>query len=168
MPTLADLVSQTRRNHALEHATIHLLSQHYPGTFLAGHSDPGGFWLLGEVPTEAVEAAVREAEARLRRGERNLAIHPGCGTNYLVSGGMAALAGALAMVGVGKRWRDKFDRLPLALTAGTLALMFSQPVGYRLQEKVTTDSDLGSLQVVEIVPEQRGKVSAHRVVTRFV
>jgi len=167
MPTLAEIISRTRRNHGLEHATIHVLSQRYPDTFLAGHSDAGGFWLLGDVPTEAVASAVQEAERRLRNGERHLAIHPGCGTNYLVSGGLTAAAGALAMWGAGKNWRDKMERLPLALTLGTLALMFSQPLAYRLQENATTDGDLGTLRVVEIVPSRRGRMAAHRVVTAF-
>jgi len=167
MSTLAKITSQTRRNHSLEHATIHILTRRFPQVFLAGHSDAGGFWLLGDVPTDAVEAAVEEAERRLRNGERHLAIHPGCGTNYLVSGGLTAVAGALAMWGAGKKWQDRLERLPYALMLGTVALMFSQPLAYRLQENVTTDGDLGTLQVVEIVPSRRGRMAAHRVVTAF-
>ena len=166
MPAFHELISRVRRNHGLEHATIHLLSRQYPNTFLAGHSDPEGFWLIGNVPTAAVESAVQEALERLRGGERRLAIHPGCGTNYLVSGGLAALAGALAMLGVGKRWRDKADRLPLAVMLGTVALMFSQPLGYLLQERVTTDGDPGALEIVEIIPTRQGRFTAHRVLTR--
>ncbi len=166
MPTLAELISRVRRNHGLEHATIHLLSQRHPDVFLAGHSDPEGFWLLGDVPTEEVEAAVQEALKRLHQGERRLAIHPGCGTNYLVSGGLAALAGALAMLGAGKRWRDKLDRVPLAVMFGTVALMFSQPLGFLLQEKVTTSGVPEGLEVVKVIPSRRGKMQAHRVLTR--
>ncbi len=166
MPAFHELISRVRRNHGLEHATIHLLSRRHPNTFLAGHSDPEGFWLIGNVPTAAVESAVQEALERLRGGERRLAIHPGCGTNYLVSGGLAALAGALAMLGVGKRWRDKANRLPLAVMLGTVALMFSQPLGYLLQERVTTDGDPGALEIVEIIPTRQGRFTAHRVLTR--
>ncbi len=166
MPTLAELYSRVRRNHGLEHATIHLLAQRHPNTFLAGHSDHEGFWLLGDVPTEEVEAAVHEALERLHKGEHRLAIHPGCGTNYLVSGGLAALAGALAMLGTGRRWRDKLDRIPLAIMFGTVVLMFSQPLGFLLQEKVTTSSKPEGLEVVKVVPSQRGKMTAHRVLTR--
>lgn len=158
-------IDRTRRNHGLEHATIHLLSKRFPQTPLAGHSDPEGFWILGAVPPEAVEQAVHEALDRLRRGERHWAIHPGCGTNYLTSGAMAGLAGAFAMSGT-RRWREKLDRLPLLLILSTLALLASQPLGAWLQAHITTSGDPGALEVVEIIPTQRGKLPAYRVLTR--
>ena len=69
-------ISRTRRNHGLEHATIHLLSRAKPGRPLAGHSDTGGFWLLGEVDTEELVETVQTALTRLQNGERDLAVHP--------------------------------------------------------------------------------------------
>ena len=45
-------ISRIRRNHGLEHATIHVLSEANPRRRLIGRSDYGGFWLLGEVSTE--------------------------------------------------------------------------------------------------------------------
>ena len=75
------LILETRRNHALEHASLHVLAGKYPNRHLAGHSNPTGFFLLGNVPTEDAAAAVTQALTRLRAGERNLAIHAGCGTN---------------------------------------------------------------------------------------
>jgi len=157
---------ETRRNHALEHATLKILSPKYPAVPMGGHSNPTGYFIVGDVHLDDLRAAAEEALERLRAGESDLAIHPGCGTNYLVSGGLAALAGALAMLGVGKRWRDKADRLPLAVMLGTVALMFSQPLGYLLQERVTTDGDPGALEIVEIIPTRQGRFTAHRVLTR--
>ena len=43
----APLISETRRNHALEHATLNILSARFPDRPLAGHSNPTGFFLLG-------------------------------------------------------------------------------------------------------------------------
>ncbi|MER3469342.1 MAG: hypothetical protein C4314_05250, partial [Thermoflexus sp.] len=60
-------VRRIRRNHALEHATVHLLSQRFPGQPMAGRSTPSGFYLYGNVPMEAVVAAAHEALERLRR-----------------------------------------------------------------------------------------------------
>ncbi len=154
-----------RRNHGLEHATIHLLAQRFPGTFLAGHSDAQGFWILGTVPLEAVQSAVHEALERLRRGERHLALHPGCGTNYLTSGALAGLAGAAALSGARNR-RERWERLPLVVLAATVALLFSQPMGMWLQEHLTTSGDPGDLEVVDILPTHRGQLPAFRVLTR--
>ena len=48
---------------------------------MAGHSTAAGFRLLGEVPTDALQAAVEEALRRMQGGEAKLAVHPNCGTN---------------------------------------------------------------------------------------
>jgi hypothetical protein len=157
---------RVRRNHGLEHATLHILSKRHSGKNLAGHSDSKGFWLLGDVTTESVEAAVQEALHRMKAGEENLAVHPNCGTNFATAGTMAGLAGATAMFGVGPRKRDKLDRLALAATLATLALMIAQPVGMFVQRYFTTSGVPGNLEVVEIISSQRGKIKAHRVLTQ--
>jgi hypothetical protein len=159
-------VGPTRRNHGLEHATLHVLAQRRPRQSFAGHSDPGGFWILGNVSSEELRSAIDEALARLRRGERHLATHPNCGTNFITAGTLAGLAGALAMFGAGRRTREKLERLPLAFTLATLALMVAQPLGLQLQARLTTSADPGDLCVVEIQTTRRGQVQAHRVLTQ--
>jgi hypothetical protein len=158
-------ISRVRRNHGLEHATLQVLAERHPGRPLAGHSDLGGFWIIGDLSVEELAAAIQEARARLESGESKLAIHPNCGTNFAASGILAGLAAAVAMFGVGKRVRDNLDRLPLAMLLATLALIISQPLGLQLQEHITTSGVLGMLRVVEIIPRWQGKVKAHRVVT---
>lgn len=158
-------VSRVRRNHGLEHATLHVLSERHPQTSLAGHSDVGGFWILGDVPTEEVRSAVQEALTRMRNGEQNLAVHPNCGTNFVTAGTFAGVAASMAMFGAGRRFRDKMERIPLAASLATVALMLAQPMGLLLQEKVTTSGEPASLEVVEITPSKRGRIQAHRVVT---
>lgn len=158
-------LSRIRRNHGLEHATLHVLSRRYPRQSLAGHSNPGGFWILGDVSTEDLTAAVGEALNRLQNGEQGLAVHPNCGTNFVTTGVLAGLAGALAMFGAGKRVRDKLERLPMAMVMATMTLILSQPLGLMIQERVTTSGSPGALRVVGILPTQRGRVKAHRVLT---
>ena len=68
--------SRVRRNHGLEHATIHVLSERYPNTTFIGRSDGKGFYIYGQVATDVLRAAVNEALTRLRNGEHSLAIHP--------------------------------------------------------------------------------------------
>lgn len=162
----APAVSSIRRNHGLEHATLHVLSQRYPKLNMAGHSNTNGFWLLGDVPTEDVKKAVDEALQRMGAGEHTLAVHANCGTNFVTAGTLAGIAGALAMFGVGRRWQDRLERLPLAASLSTMALILAHPLGLKIQEHVTTSGVPGDLQVIDIIPAQRGRIKAHQVITR--
>ncbi len=159
-------ISRVRRNHGLEHATLHTLSAQLPHTMLMGHSDMGGFWIIGDVPPEMLHAAVQEAITRLRSGESQLALHPNCGTNYVAAGALAGLAGAAAMLGSGKRIQDKLARLPFAAALATIALVISQPLGMMLQARVTTSGNPGALEVISITHRQQGHLTIHRVQTR--
>ena len=159
-------LSRLRRNHGLEHATLTILSRKYSGRSLSGHSDTAGFWLIGDVSQEAVQAAVQEALLRLKAGERGLAVHPNCGTNFVTSGVLSALAAYLAFLGTGRGFRDRFERLPLAAAFSVMALIIANPLGMVLQRSVTTSGDPGALTVVLIESRRRGRWMAHRVLTR--
>ncbi len=163
---LQNMFSRIRRNHGLEHATLHLLAQRHSGRSMAGYSDAGGFWLMGDVPTEDVHNAAKEALRRMRAGERRLALHPFCGTNFATAGILAALAAFAAMTGVGRGWRSRLERLPMAASLATLALIVAQPLGLLLQENLTTSGDPGELEIVEVRPARRGQMPAHRILTR--
>lgn len=159
-------LDRIRRNHGLEHATLHVLARRLPRTPLAGHSDSGGFWIMGQASLSDVQAAVDEALQRLRSGERNLAVHPNCGTNFVTSGVLAGVAASLAMFGAGRKTREKLERLPLAITLATLTLVSAQPLGLRIQERYTTSGEPGDLQVVSITARQKGGIQAYRVATQ--
>lgn len=138
-----------RRNHALEHATVHLLSRDNPQIHILGHSNPDGFILIGNVSSQAIQKAVDEALARLRSGQKHLAIHPGCGTNLVITIlGMGAAAW-LAMRGT-KTDRERWQRLPFTGLMVMLAQQALAPLGPRLQETVTTEANLGDLQIKSI------------------
>jgi hypothetical protein len=158
----APLVFETRRNHALEHATIHILSGRFPGLAMVGHSNPTGFFLIGNVSTADVRTAATEALTRLQNGESRLAIHEGCGTNYAVTG---ALAGVFAFLGLSgtRNSRERLERFPLLILLSTLALIIGQPLGLIVQKRVTTQPEPGSLAIAQIYLV--GK-NIHRVVTR--
>jgi len=160
------IISRIRRNHGLEHATLHILANYLPHTMLAGHSDMGGFWIIGDVPSETLHVAVQEAITRLRAGENSLAIHPNCGTNYATMGSLAGLTGAVAMLGSGMRLRDKLNRLPLAAFLATLSLLISKPLGLLLQMRVTTSGIPGLLEIIMITHRKQGRVTVHRIQTR--
>ena len=153
---------ETRRNHALEHATLQILSPKYPARPLGGHSNPTGFMIFGDVHTDDLCAAVDEAFDRLRTGENDLAIHPGCGTNYATSG---LLAGSLAWFGLSGKgaWYKKLWRIPFVLPLAVLVWGLSKPLGPKLQAKVTTEANLGDMEIVSV---QKIRPSLHRVITR--
>ena len=158
------LVGDTRRNHALEHATLHVLSRKFPGRMLAGHSNPTGFFIVGEVPLEAVTDAATEALVRLRGGESHLAIHPGCGTNMATSALLGATFGWFVLRGA-RTTTARMLRLPFALVFAVLGLLLSRPLGPMLQQKITTDPDPGTLRVTDVRHTLKGRLNAHRVVT---
>jgi hypothetical protein len=141
------LVRQTRRNHALEHATIHMLSRRVRVP-MAGRSDQDGFVLLGEIDTPAVEAAARDALGRMQRGERQWAIHPNCGTNLVTTIALVSLGAYVGMLGADKR--DRFARLPLVMVLTAAALFAGRPLGTEFQRHITTDGDPADTEIVGI------------------
>ena len=157
-------IDRARRNHALEHATLHVLRRTNPQAFLVGRSDAKGFILYGEIGTEAVGRATFEALKRLKRGEFALAIHPNCGTNLLTSGVLAALA-ALLVSGKARGLRQWLARLPLAIAASVLALIAAKPLGQLAQKHLTTNSDLATLEIRSVERLSLPRPITHRIRT---
>ena len=160
------ILSRIRRNHGLEHATLHILSRRHPGLKMGGYSDFNGFWLLGDLETGDVRKGVEEALTRLKNGESDLAVHPNCGTNFATAGSLAGMAGLLGMLGVGKSRRDKLERLPMVAIFATLALILAQPLGLRIQKYLTTSGEPGDLEVIQVTPSQRGQMKTYRILTK--
>jgi Domain of unknown function (DUF6391) len=152
----------TRRNHAVEHATLKILARKYDDKTLAGHSNPTGFFLFGEIALEDIRDSVDEAMRRLRAGEKDLAIHPGCGTNVATSLVLPATLAWMPLQGArSNRWR--LVLIPIALTFALFGYLLSKPLGPWLQRNITTEADLGDLRVTEIVAVRKG---VHRVITK--
>lgn len=163
---MKNTISRIRRNHGVEHATLHILAQRYPYTPIAGHSDHQGFWIVGNLPLEAVTQAAREALLRLKAGQRHLAIHPNCGTNFVASGIFAGLAAWLALAGSGSSFRQRAERLPMAAALATMALILFRPLGSLLQERLTTSGDPGDMEIAIVCTARRGRMTAYRVTTQ--
>jgi hypothetical protein len=159
------MISRIRRNHGLEHATMHVLSGMRIHTRLAGQSDREGFWMIGNISTEILEQAVKIALIRLQNGEKNLAVHPNCGTNFVTAGVLSGLAAWLVMAGSGKGLRNKLGLIPSVVSITTLALIVAQPVGMKLQAQVTTSGQPGTLQISKVVPVYKGMFTVHRILT---
>lgn len=101
IPLLKDII-MLRQVHALEHATVWVLSESHNAKssqrspenqpedgldnqvddeLLGGLSTESGFYLYGDVNISDLRRATNQALHRLISGEWNLAVHPRCGTN---------------------------------------------------------------------------------------
>jgi hypothetical protein len=163
---LSQLITRIRRNHALEHATIHVLSARNPKSTIVGRSDHHGFFLYTSLPQPAIEEGAQIALDRLRAGEHRLAIHPNCGTNLLTAGVLSGLAAYFSIQGSGdKDQRGKLERLPFAIMSAIVGLIIAQPLGSRVQQYLTTKADPGSLEISTVKKSRSAKGSLYRILT---
>jgi hypothetical protein len=156
------LLLETRRNHAVEHATLHILARKFKNQTMGGHSNPTGFYLMGNFTKDDILTAAAEAMDRLRGGESELAIHEGCGTNIATS---TLLPATLAFVPM-QRARSLFWRfmlIPFAILLAVFGYFLSKPLGPWLQRNVTTEAELGNMRIVDIIKVRKG---LHRVITK--
>lgn len=159
---IAEAIKALRQNHALEHATISLLTRKTGlNTRLMGQSTFGGFYIFGQVSSEAVAEAATEALSRLQKGERRMAISPFCGTNYVVAGILSAVT-AMAILGR----RDWAKRFPSAVAGAVLAVAIAQPLGALTQEHLTTSTDVANVRIKRIITSGSGRTLRHKVETQ--
>ncbi len=161
MPSPSAVVRNVRQNHALEHATVHILSRMHAGVRMLGRSDARGFILMGALETDAVRCAVEEGLARLNGNEPWLATHPLCGTN-LAAAALVLGGAAWAAVSLPARSRG------LRLLRGALALgavwPLAQQAGPLAQQHLTTTPEVRGAHLVEVRAERRGPLLVHRVI----
>ncbi|MCF4965634.1 DUF6391 domain-containing protein [Nostoc sp. CMAA1605] len=148
VPGLKEIL-MLRQVHALEHATVWVLSEvkntHSPtgrpskiqidDELLGGLSTDQGFYLYGEVNISDLRRAVTLALHRLTHGEWDLAVHPRCGTNLSV----AMLLTASLAVGVNLMlpFRPIEQLIGLGLAA-TTASELAPDLGAIAQKYLTT------------------------------
>lgn len=136
---------RTRQNHALEHATITILSGMIPTLNVAARSNSEGFTIFGDVDLGLLRRALDEALARLQAGESELAIHPNCGTNLAVGVSLLTLGTMLGMAS--SRPRTRVSALALSSFAGWSA---ARPLGEYVQRHFTTLPELAGVRVTDI------------------
>src|SRR5205085_39576 len=149
------LIDRTRRNHGLEHATVTVLTKRHPGLRLAGRSTPYGFYIYGNLETEALRSGVDEALQRLKAGELDLAVHPNCGTNLIAKGLAAGLTSYFSFLGANSV-RSRLMRLPRVAVLSGLAMMLAQPMGLALQKHLTTSAEVRDMRIVSLKRSDQG------------
>lgn len=160
-PVQIPLITHLRGNHALEHATMHVLAQRTPGAYMMGRTTPSGFTLYGQVPADAVVQAAQEAWARLHHGQRHLAIHPNCGTNLATAGLLAGFGAFLALEA--HRPTSRWERLSQVLWATTLGVLLAQPLGRWVQAWLTTSANIEQARIKGITSRRHGGFSRHDI-----
>ncbi len=155
----------TRYNHALEHATLHVLQRRFPQARVLGISDGRGITLYTPLSAEYILPALYEARDALREGATGLAVHPNCGTNLVSSAMLAVLATWLSMALTSRRgWGERFLNATV-LTCG--ALLLGPNLGSHLQARVTTDANLPPVQISSLFADAWGKQNRIRVNLRY-
>jgi len=133
---------RTRQNHALEHATVTLLSRALPDLNASARSNARGFIIFADLPLAEVRDASEEALGRLRAGESELAIHPNCGTNLAVGLSMAIIGSLFALTALRPRTRI------VTVAAGSVAGMaVARPVGTLMQRYITTLPNVDDIRI---------------------
>jgi uncharacterized protein DUF6391 len=136
---------RTRQNHALEHATVTLLSQTLPTLNASARSNSRGFIIFADAPVDDVRQAADEALGRLQAGESELAIHPNCGTNLAVGLSLALVGSLFALTALRPRTRIA------TVAAGSLAgITVARPVGTLMQRYITTLADVQDIRLKSV------------------
>lgn len=134
-----------RQNHALEHATITILSSMVPNLSISARSSSHGFIIFGDVDLGLLRRALNEALARLQAGEAELAIHPNCGTNLVVGASLLAAGTLLGMVSTRAR-----TRIASTAVSSLVGVAAARPLGEYVQRHFTTLPDLQGVRVTDI------------------
>ncbi len=134
-----------RQNHALEHATITILSGYVPELRISARSNSRGFIIFGDVDLGQLRRALGEALHRLQAGEAELAIHPNCGTNLVVGVSLLTVGTLLGMTS--SRTRTRIASTAVSSVAGIMA---ARPLGELVQKHFTTLPDLQGVRVTGI------------------
>ncbi len=139
------LARRVRQNHALEHATVTILTNDLPGLSVSARSNTRGFMIFADLDTALVRRAADEALERLRAGEAELAIHPNCGTNLAVGMSLALMGSLWSLTAMRQR-----TRLATALGSAVASFMFARPLGALAQKYLTTQQNLNDLRIVDV------------------
>ena len=137
-----------RQIHALEHATVWILSDtvnskktkltSYLSTdneTIGGLSTEKGFYLYGDINPFKLRRAVNLALTRLQQGEWNLALHPRCGTNSSVAAMLTAGMAITAHFTLPRSPLHQFMGMGLAALA---ANYLAPDLGIYVQKYITT------------------------------
>lgn len=158
-----------RQVHALEHATVWMLSDAVnkktklstsylsaDNETIGGLSTEKGFYLYGEINPLKLRRAVNLALIRLQQGEWNLALHPRCGTNSSVA---AILTAGMAVTAHFALPRSPFHQIMGMGLAVITANYLAPDLGIYVQKYITTAISFNlKLDRITQITDKSGKV----------
>jgi hypothetical protein len=150
-----------RQNHALEHATVTILTERLPGLRVSARSNSRGFVIFADLDLAEVRSATEAALGRLQAGERELAIHPNCGTNLAVGTSLAMIGSLFALTALRPR-----ARIASALMSGVAGIAVARPLGTVVQRYITTLPELDDVTLVSVARRRRLGINTVEVLTR--
>ncbi len=140
-----------RRNHALEHATIHVLEERFGIGGLTGLANENGFIIQGNVAPEYLRDAALIALKRLQRGEYWLSVHNRCGTSIIAANFVSSLFFVFLL------WQTGMFSLLNVLVAIFAAQLIGPLAGRTVQKYITTSANVDRMQILRV--EYKTKVT---------
>ena len=141
-----------RQNHALEHATVNVLEEHFGQTSLGGYATKDGFKLRGasNISPELILEAAQTGLSRLRKGEKELALHTRCGSSLLISNFLFSILIIAVLIFM------KFFNLFLFIALIIGINLLARPLGRLTQKYITTSPDVENIMITKLDVQQAG------------
>ncbi len=133
-----------RINHALEHATINVVEEHYGPQQLVGFAQEDGFFIKGAIQPNVLEESARIGHRRLLQGEHHLAIHHRCGTSIAAANFLSALVFLLLLLFT--RQFTLFNVLLAVIAANLMGPL----LGKWLQMYFTTLTEVEDVEIIGV------------------
>ena len=157
------LTLNVRRNHAIEHATVSILTEQKIKSAVIGFAIPSGFIIYSKSNKDEILSAANHGLKLMKSGVSEISISQFCGTNLVV----AALLTGVSTLLLGKILGKKSKNI-LNITSGfLLSTLLSKPIGRIVQKYVTTDSNVKNIQIKNIVSLKIGTFHINFISTTY-
>ena len=157
------LTLNDRRNHAIEHATVSILTEQKVKSAVLGFAIPSGFLIYSKSNKDEIVSAANHGLKLMKSGVYEISISQFCGTNLVV----AALLTGVSTVLLGKILGKKSKNI-LNITNGfLLSALLSKPIGRIVQKYVTTDPNVKNIQIENSRSLKVGTFYIHFISTTY-
>tara|TARA_B100000686_G_scaffold1981_1_gene2204 strand:- start:207 stop:734 length:528 start_codon:yes stop_codon:yes gene_type:complete len=137
------LTLNIRRNHAIEHATVSILTEQISKSAVIGFAVPSGFIIYSKSSKDEILSAANNGLNLMKTGDSEISISQFCGTNLVVAALLTGVSTVLLSKILGKKSKNILN-----ITNGfLLSALLSKPIGRIVQKYVTTDPNVKHIQI---------------------